>query len=288
MSHPQCVLLNGVLYVGGNLEHAWDRTKLFASKTKNFVWKVCPTPTYYYALTTYNSQLVLVGGLDIDNRELSSKLWSLVCATGVKWNSSGIKEMRVKRWEATAVNVGNPECLVVAGGLGADNSILDIVEVYNGQEWFIVEPLPCQCSHLKSTLHEGKYYLCGGNHQGTDIYSCNPKLLVKSCKQSTSSITPLWNKFQVPLKHSSLASFGQHLVAIGGKQLVISPDIVALSPFSQLWILVGKMPIALHSCASIGLPSGELVVIGGHTETTHCARVYKAKIRGKGSLPNVV
>lgn len=289
MSHPQCVLLHDVLYVGGKLE---DKTKLFMSKTvtKHLVWKVCLTPTYYYSLTTYRSQLVLLGGLNTDTGQASDKLWTLSSNAGMKWSPSIIKDMPTKRWEASAVNTGNPEYIVVAGGLGVGNCILDTVEVFTGKEWCTaaVEPLPNRCSYLKWTLHEGKCYLCGGDYQGSNIYGCDLKLLLKSCEQSgvvNKAPLPLWSKFQVPLSDSNTASFGQHLISIGGKQLdTYSPDIVALSPLSQSWVHVGKLPIALRGAASIVLPTGELVVIGGDTGGRPGTRVFKATLRGEGGV----
>ena len=85
---------------------------------------------------------------------------------------------------------------------------------------------------------------------------------------------------------SSLASFGQHLISIGGKIRGKSPDIVALSSLSQSWVDVGKLPVALDSAASIVLPTGELVVIGGNTEQyIHSAKVFKATLRGEDDFP---
>ena len=288
MSDPQCVLLHDVLYVGGRTR---DRYKMFVSKivTKPLVWDVCRTPTELYALTTYHSQLVLVGGATSSGQP-SNMLWTLSSDSEMNWQSS-IKDMPTKRWGASAMNTETPEYLVVAGGVGVSHTALKTVEVFTGKEWCTIEHLLKPCYYLKSTKHEGKYFLCGGDHQGSDVYSCDHRLLLESCEQSGISDS-LWSPFQGPLRWSSPASFGQHLISIGGGDTThYSDNISVLYPHNQSWVHVGKLPFALHSAASIVLPTGELVVIGGETRLTNSsdagiqsfsARVFKATLKGKG------
>ena len=171
MDNPQCVLLHDVLYVGGgHIPQGRDDSKLFMSSTVNkpLVWDVCHTPTERYALTTYHSQLVLVGGRDPFTSETSNMLWTLSSDVGMNWQPS-IQEMPTKRYGASAMNTGTPEYLVVAGGMGVGdyNYYLNTVEVFTGKEWCTVEPLPQNCCYHKCTLHGGKYYLCGWSSQST-------------------------------------------------------------------------------------------------------------------------
>ena len=265
-----------------------DNSKLFMTNTvnKRLVWDVCRTPTERYALTTYHSQLVLVGGRDPFTREPSNMLWTLSSDAGMNWQPS-IQEMPTKRWGASAMNTGTPEYLVVAGGKECSVYELDTVEVFTGKEWCTVDPLPQNCCYHKCILHGGKYYLCGGYPQNI-AYCCDIKSILKSCDQSGINKAFVWSQFEFPLKYSGLASFGQQLISIGGitNDSYRSPDIFALSPLSQSWIHVGKLPIELDSAASIVLPTGELVVIGGHLggESYYSASVYKATLRGEGML----
>ena len=278
MWNSQCVLLNSVLYVGGGKTRLQDSAKLFISNsaTEHLVWDVCRTPTEGYALTTYHSQLVLVGGRGPFNHEPSNKLWTLSSDAEMNWQPS-IQEMPTKRWGASAMNIGTPEYLVVAGGVGVDDSELDTVEVFTGKEWCTVEPLPEPCSYLKWALHEGKYYLFDSYRQS---YSCDIKLFLKSCEKSCLNMRqfPLWSQSKVPLKNSSPASFGQHLISTGGR----SSDMFALSPLSQSWVHVGKLPATLSSAASIVLPTGELVVIGArHGGLTYNTCMFVSTLRGE-------
>ena len=280
MSHLQCVLLHDVLYVGGGYIPLEDSTKLFMSNivSERLVWDVCRTPTECYALTTYHSQLVLVGGRKPSICKQSNMLWTLSSDAEMNWQPS-IQEMPTKRYGASAMNTGTPEYLVVAGGVGDSGYLLDTVEVFTGKEWCTIEPLPRRCSHLRCTLHEEKYYLFGGYSCGEAMYSCDIKLLLKLCEKSSVNTMPfpLWNKSY--LDFPILASFGQHLVSIKGNNYS-RHAIVALSPLSQSWVHVGKLPIALDSVASIVLPTGELIVIG----STQKSFIDTATIRGEGDV----
>ena len=261
-----------MLYVGAN------DAKLFISKnaTTPLVWDVCHTPIERYALTTYHSQLVLVGGWKPSVLEPTNKLWTLSSDAGMNWQPS-IQEMPTKRWGASAMNTGTPEYLVVAGGVGIYDSALDKVEVFTGKKWCTVEPLPELHFYLKWALHKGKYYLCGGYPTNSAVYCCDIKSILKSCEQSGVNTTPfpLWSQFPVPSEFSSLVSFGQNLISIAYNS---SPDVVALSPLNQSWVHVGKLPVALDSAASIVLPTGELLVIGG---ISLYSSVLKATLRGE-------
>ena len=288
MDNPQCVLLHDVLYVGGGYipPAPGDDSKLFMSNTvnKHLVWDVCDTPTARYALTTYHSQLVLVGGRKPSTHEPSNVLWTRSSDAGMDWQPS-IQEMPTKRFGAAAMNTGTPEYLVVAGGVGVGAYALDTVEVFTGKEWCTVEPLPQGCCYHKCPLHGGKYYLFGGYPQNI-AYCCDIKSILKSCEQSgiNKAPFPVWSQFEFPLEYSSLASFGQQLISIAGitNDSYRSPDIFSLSPPSQSWVHVGKLPIALDSAASIVLPTGGLVVIGGDPGgESYSARVFKATLRGE-------
>jgi len=281
MRDAQCVILGGVLYVGGGLILPGNHAQLFSTPVHPMKWSAYSTPTGLYGLTTYHSQLVLVGGRETSTDTTTNKLWT--SDAGVDWNVS-LPPMPTARYGLSAVNTGTPECLIVAGGGGVGGGKVDTVEVLTDGEWWTVESLPKKCYYVKSTLHNGKVYLMGGSYQGTDVYYCDVKSLLVWCQQyhvNRRSPFPLWSQFQVPNKWSSPASFGGSLLSIGGG--TNSADIVALSPLHQVWVHVGKIPVVLHSAASIVLTTGELVVIGGRIGGMYSAKVkvFKASLIGE-------
>ena len=79
MSDAQAVLLGNKVYVGGG---ACD-SDLFPESPASLLiydftddsWDLLETPTEGYGLTTYNSQLILVGGRDPTTGKISNQLW---------------------------------------------------------------------------------------------------------------------------------------------------------------------------------------------------------------------
>ena len=210
------MLLHDVLYVGGALSLTDNKAKLFMCKTmtERLVWDVFPTPASSYSLTTYHSQLVLVGGREIFFGHVSNLLWTLSNDAGLNWQLS-IQGMPTERSAASAVNTGTPEYIVVAGGIGANFCNMNTVEVFTGEQWCTVEPLPLADDFLRWTSHERVFYLRCGSDNGCTVFSFDLKLLLKSCEQSDDEIPlPLWTRFQSPLTLSSLTSFGKHLISI--------------------------------------------------------------------------
>ena len=69
-------------------------------------------PTQWPALTTYKGKLVLVGGIEVDTKRPTNKLWSL--QDDGSW--AELPPMRTPRSHATALSTGHH--LLVAGGCG--------------------------------------------------------------------------------------------------------------------------------------------------------------------------
>ena len=133
MKNAQCVLLQDKIYLGGGY-----RASLFISSTDLNSWSQVTTPTHYYGLTTYHSQVVLVGGREHDTDMVTNKLWTL--KGGMNWQPS-LPPMPTSRYDSSALNTGSPECLVVSGGK-ASGGYVDVVEILEDNEWSSVQPLP--------------------------------------------------------------------------------------------------------------------------------------------------
>lgn len=118
-------------------------------------WTVCSTPTEFYALTTYHSQLVLVGGIKAGRP--TNQLWT--SHAGLDWKAS-LPPKRTACYWSSAVNTGSPENLIVAGGRGGTGNV-STVEVFTDldKQWWIVKDLPRRCACMKCTLHDGNVYL---------------------------------------------------------------------------------------------------------------------------------
>lgn len=280
---PHCVYLNGYIFVGGGITESEERAKLFVCPADLSAWSVLTTPTQQFALTTYRSQLVLVGGIETSSKLVTNQLYSTDTAN-IDWKP--FTSMPTKRFSLSAANTGNPEYLVMAGGVNADYRMVDTVEVFADEQWVTVQHLPLKCYYMKSTLHNGKLYLVGGEfHAGGGEISIGYSCDVKSLLVSGGS---LWSQFEAPFPHACVASFGGRLIKIGGCELVslgsgYSHSIFAHSPFSNSDVHVGSIPAVrklIGGCAIV-LPTGELVVLGGWRVAKHRTQVYKASLKSK-------
>jgi hypothetical protein len=283
MYDAQCMLLDEVLYVGGGDTQSEYDTMLFVSKIDTMEWTTRNTPAMFYALSTYHSQLVLVGGIESSSRQITNALWT--SDTGVEWKRT-LPPMPTKRYSSSAVNTVSPECLVVAGG-GGDNLVdSDTVEVLVDGAWSTVQPLPLRLSDMKPTIHNGKLYLMGGVSQGTLVYYCDVNSFASQAKAKTEkpNVTSLWESFTVASPRSCSASYGNQLISIGGgKNRFVSRGIMAYSTLTETWTRVGELPVALCDSSCIVVPStGDLLLVGGRTTSGRNARVYKASLCGEG------
>ena len=274
MFKAQCISLHGKIYVGGGHSTSDDLYKLFTS-TDLKSWSVFKTPTKYYALTTYHSQVVLIGGVEQNHSYATNKVWAGV--EGIK----SLPPMRTSRHSSSAINTQSKhECIVVAGGVEKLDIRLNTVEVFVQEEWSFVQPLPCQCCSIKCNIHDGILYLMGGYGQDNSVFYCKLDSLLSSLQSNDA----LWKTSQVPLYCSSCVTFHHNLVSVGGdspSKMYSSSDIHAYSPFTRSWLHVEDLPTRLDSTTSTVISTGELVVIGGRsTMLSLSCKVFKASLKG--------
>ena len=279
MFDAQCVLLQDKIYFGGGYTSSMESdASLFISSTDLNSWSQVTTPTRYYGLTTYHSQVVLVGGEEPDTYMTTNKLWTL--KGGTNWQPS-LPPMPTSRDSSSALNTGSPECLVVSGGTDKGGRV-NVVEILKDNEWSSVQPLPIACSRLKSTLHKGRLYLMGGCRPGPSGFHCKlESLLNEDHNQEMSHSSDLWSELQIHLERFSPSSFANQLISIGG-DISNNPysEICAYSSHTLSWLHVGNLPIGLSRTATIVLPTGELVVLGGWGASRWSNRVFKASLKG--------
>ena len=266
MDNAQAVWLGDKLYVGGGVTSGTirDFARLYIYTPTTDTWSEINTPVYYFALSTYYSQLVLVGGREYvgerRDRPATNKLWTL---TGHDQWRETLPPMTTKRFSASAVEFAGK--IIVTGG--ADDKVrnIDIVEVYNGHHWTKVQYLPKPSCFMKSTVLNGHWYLMGGVGQRKEVYYASLDSLVASCQPSEKPLTSVWKRLPDVLHiRSSTAVFGNRLIAVGGGGYPSpSSSIHAYSPHTQPWLHVGDVPVELHSTCTAVLPTGELMVIGG-------------------------
>ena len=274
--NAQAVVLGKKVYLGGGSMNPMLPPRLLIYDFTEDSWDTIDTPTQWYALATYHSKLVLVGGRDPNTKEATNQLW--VLDEQNRWTQP-LPPMTTKRYKASAVSLGDH--LIVACGQGcSDVCPLDEVEMYNGHQWKKVESLPRGCTWMKSTLHERNWYLAGGIRQGSEVYQTSLESLIVTSEGAGQ--TSVWKKLpDAPLELSATVMFRDQLITIGGGK-PLSSAIHAYSPSTNSWVHVADLPVdGCHSTCAVVLPTGELLVVGGENESglLHCP--FRADVGSK-------
>ena len=281
MRGAQAVVLNNKVYIGRG--YTGDNTtaaNIYTYDPTMDTWETLQSPTWRSALTTYHNKLLLVGGLETSTGQETNQLW--VFEEGEQTWTQPLPPMPTSREGASAVSY--QDYLIVAGGRNNDGH-LNTVEVFDGQQWVAADQLPKRCSFMKSTSHDGHYYLMGGDHQGTSVFYTSLQSLVEKATQhpptspSNTDQPSVWKTLtNTPHHHSSTTIFGGALVAVGGCPSQSSLHLYF--PLTQSWLPAGEMPLGVDYTCAVTLPTGEMMVIGGWTRDTRCSPlVYKACVK---------
>ena len=146
-----------------------------------------PTPSFCFALSTFESKLVIVGGEE--KGKATNKLWTSV--DGIKWQSS-LPPMPTKRLGPSVFSSNSPKCLIVGGGClrGAREfsfKEVDVIEVFVDKQWFKVPSLSMYPSGYTpiyhTTLHNGRVYYVPQSSKA--IYFCTVESLLASTKRGS-------------------------------------------------------------------------------------------------------
>ena len=247
---------------------------VYISSTDVHSWTEYELPYRDMSLTIYLSKFVAVGGRNLFTDEATNTI--LTSTTGRQWEPS-LPAMPTKRYYTSSVSTTSPEVLVVAGGVGSHNELLNIVEVLMTDQWITIDPLPAPYSGMDSTVHEGNLYFMTHIGNPNIITTCSCTSLISSCTDSSrtsSTDSPLWSQLQVPGGRQSIVSYSSQLVIIDGRGTARG-----YSSITQSWVE-----------ASITRDRPDHDDIGGATtvlptgEILHCHRtdgVYRGTISGE-------
>ena len=254
---------------GGTFGSRRDAAKLYVYTPSTDSWDTLDTPVYWFALTTYNSELVLIGGWKYVSEnimgKLSNKLWTL--------SEHG-------HWKETLPPMPMP-CGTGASAVSHGNNLLVIsedypnnqVHIYNGHRWANIQPPPQKISSITSAVFNGCWYLMGeelDKQQMTCVYSASIDSLLASHQSSASQLSSIWKRLpDVSSGYSCVAVFGNRVIATmlikrGG---IPTMSLYAYSSFTRSWVHVGDTSSSgsnITPCA-VALPSDKLVIVSGQS-----------------------
>lgn len=149
----QAVCLKGKVYVrGGTMLNRRTDARLYIYTPATDTWDILDTPVYGFALTTYHSQVLLVGGKEYVHENIdgqpSNKLWTL--SEDGQWKET-LPPIETENFVGQATSHGD-HLLVISGCT---------VYVYNGHCWMRAQHLPEQLHLVNSSVINCHWYLMG-------------------------------------------------------------------------------------------------------------------------------
>ena len=190
--------------------------------------------------------------------------------------------------------------LVAAGGWDGYRTQYT-VEVFDGeaQLWHQAQSLPIATNGFSTAYFKGLWY-----HMTSHQEITNFTVMCASLPSLTGRVgghSSAWTTLpDLPSEGSPLAIWHNSLVALGGytRKEVSSSDIQqnlssckvvdrsskihVYCPHSNSWIYLGEMPTERTAFPALPLPTGELLIIGGRTNSEEFSnKVYKAQLTYK-------
>ena len=223
----QSVVLNDAIFVSG---HDGDPVLHKYSMTKKS-WYRLPVEVSDYALTTYNSKVVLVGGKE--GSKYSSKCFRVL--------DDGVMEDKLNSFQESSQSVFEKVCCAASYEnylfVVISSESIESVGVFDGDEWIRLPTF--EGNQLKKStilIKEGHVYVSIAHD---NVYHIPLKSLLDDKE------TPKWEKLntersEISEYKSNLTSLGDHVVTVKlyGKNL----QIYAWSARFQKWIQVENVP----------------------------------------------
>ena len=222
-----------------------------------------------FSLAVIDGLLTSVGGWNI--RGPTNTLLSLTGEGKRKQWSEVFPPMPTPRSRTACITT--ERALVVAGGEADDDlATVEVMDI-NTKRWTTVCPLPQKLRLLSGTVCGDSLYLAGGfigYSESKLVLTCSlpnlwqPETLGSRLQQKSN----VWKEINcLPVTVSTLASFGGHLLAIGGKDDSGTPisDVYRYDSHKNSWHVTSQMENKRMWCLAVTLPKDRLIIVGGNT-----------------------
>ena len=226
-----------------------------------------------FALAVIDGLLTSVGGRD--SRGPTNTLLSLTGEGERKQWSEVFPPMPTSRHSTTCITT--EKALVVAGGIAGEYlATVEVMDI-NTKQWTTVCPLPQKLTSSSGIVCGDSLYLAGGYtrySQSKSFFTCSlpnlwqPETLGSRIRR-TLTRSNVWKEISsLPVTESTLASFGGHLLAIGGYDDSGNPttDVYRYDSHTDSWHVISQMKNKRSQCLAVTLPEDQLIVVGGQTE----------------------
>ena len=167
------------------------------------------------------------------------------------------------------------KALVVAGGEAVgDLATVEVMDI-NTKQWTTVCPLPQKLRLPSGIVCGDSLYLAGGLIGclwSKSVFTCSlpdlwqPETLGSRIRR-TLTRSNVWKEISsLPVTRSTLASFGGHLLAIGGNDSGNpTTDVYRYDSHTDSWHVISQMKNKRSQCLAVTLSEDRLIVVGGWT-----------------------
>ena len=258
MSPIQTVCLNNHLYVGAGVfsgtEH--DKCRLYEYSLTLNTWDIFDTHLAEFALASYRSRLILLGGRECEfgqssfctpkTKSLTNKIWFL--DDQYQFQEADIPPMNKPRKSALATS-HEDHLIVVGGDVGESKTI----EIYDDQtkKWLFAPTLP-KGSQLQSiVMHtDGILYIQLTHHMSSKVLWATLKSLNDSCTADVRENNDLkiWKEIvTLDRVFSNLMLCQDNLFLLGGSHGDEKKYVFICQPSdpTQRWINIADVPVDL-------------------------------------------
>lgn len=291
LSNPRVYLCGGATATGSpNTNVYYCSSKQLNSWTK----LTESTPQFYYASSIINRELVIIGGISVEDQKCTRQLLTYDLEENA-WVEV-LPPLPTARSAATAVSWG--DYLIVLGGINDSSCILSTVEILHlpSQQWSTAFTLPFGVAGSSAVVYRSRLYVMGGlTNEGLSrsFFSvAMDRLLATMSRMNrlTTTSSNLWEFHpDCPYTMMTLCLFNGYLLALGGNETTVSVSqpsewIWSYFPEDELhsWTLVQKMHASRKLCCAVSVSSSSLIVVGGNP---YFSVVDVAKIELPSTLP---
>ena len=276
MERGAAVVLGNIAYIKpGNSQKVYSYQNILGEER----WTRLPdNPNRGCGLVIVDGLLTSVGGRE---KRYTNTLLSLTGEGERQQWSEIFPPMPTARHGTACITTGRT--LVVAGGYVWPGDFLNTVEVMNinSKEWSTACPLPQRHVLVSGTVCGDTIYIAAGYNGPfplNSVFYCSIHDLLnfkmpKSGAKETSSESGTrrgkhnaWNKVSsLPVTRFTLASFGGHLLAIGGTDDsdTSTNNVYKYDSFTDSWHVISHMKNRRAHSLGFTLPHNQLVVVGG-------------------------
>ena len=228
-------------------------------------WNVLDTGVSRFALASYESKLVLIGGRQRDTPHGNQWSWIYTNKVSMLDSNLDIKDhdvvaaMRTKRASACAASY--EDCLIVAGGEEEGSNTNGTVEVYDGSRkgWLLVTPLPKSGIVKSAAIISNSIWCVVESADESHVYCLNLSAIKENLglvpTYAIISIRGTWqtlplkpsHKYQVvsdsgftyPLVCSNLSTYHDQVILMGrDRRYSSSHSFFVYSPNANQWMAV--------------------------------------------------